>query len=589
MTNVLPGRRIYLLAALALAAAGSLAFWLTTAGATHQRGEARAAGDAIKDLKPAEVAAAEEAADQAATSVGAAAAGAAADAGAGAVLDRTGPDLINPFSSTPTITVPTAVARTDTVTADVNTLVSGLETRYAAAAAAQSRRITNARAVQGQVKANVDAAAAAALAAKDAVHAAVAGTGTLPLGTLARGALSDLMAASDNAYTKAKETQTKVGELTTAISTATAKLRTARDKARTFKARLSTLESTVAAADDTGSPGDAEVTPAEESRIQTALVAARVARVDLADAVTAATSSVTAANGTPAAVRTAAAAVVTAIGDDGEVAADGSDLASFTTPRTILHNALAVAIYQYEDDPWVKAAEHVHPTAPEPPPPPEPVEVEVQVEVETPLPGAPSAATLTSPARGASGGARPVFTWSVPSGSESYRLYVATDQAFTRESIVEVGILAANERSWAPARSLPSGTYWWRIETRTPFRERFYQLTMSSPASFTVRAAVSVADVSVQFQRQTAKRTALITATVAANVEGATVTVRVKNAQGRTIYTAPSRTLADGERTVTVAWSSVKRQGGRAFTAEVTVQSVGQADTGQATFRTPPK
>ena len=578
MAHVLAGRRVYLLAALALAVAGSLAFWLTTAGATHERSKARAAGDAIKDLEVVEVDAARKAVEQAAKIVG--------TGTDGEVRDRTGPDLI---ATTPAVVVPTAVAREDDVDDVVNTLVSNLEERYAAASAAQSRRITNARAVQGKVKTTVDAEATAALAAKDAVHAAVAGTGTLPLGTDARKALSDLMAASDNVYTKAKETQTKVGELTTAISTATAKLRTARDKARTFRTKLETLQKAVIDAAKEDSPEGTTTSANEESRIQTALVAARVARVDLDDAVTAATATTTGAvavaNVTPEAVRAAAAAAVVAVGEDPVVEVTDDNVADSAT-RANLRNALAVAIYRYKVDPWVLAAEHVHPTTPEPPPPPEPVEVEV--EVEAPLPAAPAAATLTAPTGGASALARPVFSWQVPSGSESYRLYIATDQSFARHMVAQVGLLAANERSWVPTMALPAGTYWWRVETRTPYRGRFYQLTMSSPASFTVPAAVSVDTVTVRFQRA-AKRTAIISASIIANTEGATVTVRVKNANGRTIYTAASQTLGDGERTATAVWASKRRQGGKQFTAEVTVQSGSQTDTNRQTFRTPRK
>ena len=147
-----------------------------------------------------------------------------------------------------------------------------------------------------------------------------------------------------------------------------------------------------------------------------------------------------------------------------------------------------------------------------------------------------------------------------------------------------VGLLAANERSWVSTMALPAGTYWWRVETRTPYRGRFYQLTMSSPASFTVPATVSVDTVTVRFQQRTAKRTAIITASVIANSEGATVTVRVKNARGRTVYTAP-QTLGEGERTATVLWASKKRQGGKQFTAEVTVRSGSETDTHRQVFR----
>ncbi|MBK8444908.1 MAG: S8 family serine peptidase [Sphingobacteriales bacterium] len=77
--------------------------------------------------------------------------------------------------------------------------------------------------------------------------------------------------------------------------------------------------------------------------------------------------------------------------------------------------------------------------------------------------GAPTAATLSSPANGASNqSTSPVLTWSAVSGATSYTIQIATDATFSNMIVNQSGIVAT---SYTASGLLPSSTYYWQVIT----------------------------------------------------------------------------------------------------------------------------
>ncbi len=98
---------------------------------------------------------------------------------------------------------------------------------------------------------------------------------------------------------------------------------------------------------------------------------------------------------------------------------------------------------------------------------------------------APLAATLTTPANGATGQAtQPSFTWSAVADATSYDLDVATDSGFSNIVFSADGLTATN---YTPPTPLSGGTtYYWRVQAQGDCGSSPYSTTFS----FTTQVAV---------------------------------------------------------------------------------------------------
>ena len=251
-----------------------------------------------------------------------------------------------------------------------------------------------------------------------------------------------------------------------------------------------------------------------------------------------------------------------------KAAATQASTVAFKASLAGIETKRAAALAAYLLDPWVVAArDGAHP--------------------EAPLPGPLAGATLLTPRGGAEVVEPPVFQWTLPSGEQSRLILVGTDNSLSRDSIVDFGLLNPGERAWSALRSYPAGVYYWTVESRLPYRARFFQANRARPAVFEVPASVTIDG----YETTSRRGVTVATVTVSSNSPAADVIFRVRNQKGHAVYAARTKLrgsggVVDGQK-ATFAWVPSARQLGKRYTANVTLHSGGKTETRGVTVRVP--